>query len=163
MTIAEGGSGFRRAKSTRPRRCPLMCFSLPGAAPAGPRDRRRALGTGGDGTLGVEAIKGEGGITFAQDERSSKYLACPAAPLPRTRLISSWLRPRFARELGRIARHPYIDRRARARQAACRNPRGGAGAGKPHLLDAALSLLRPGPGGFAFTSSQRSNGASPAG
>ena len=30
-------------------------------------------GMGSDGTLGIEAIKGEGGITFAQDEASAKY------------------------------------------------------------------------------------------
>ncbi len=34
-------------------------------------------GTGTDGTLGLKNIKAEGGITFAQDERSSKFTGMP--------------------------------------------------------------------------------------
>ena len=34
-------------------------------------------GTATDGTLGAEAIKAEGGITFAQDEKSAKYDGMP--------------------------------------------------------------------------------------
>ena len=30
-------------------------------------------GTASDGTRGMKAIKAEGGITFAQDEKSAKY------------------------------------------------------------------------------------------
>src|SRR5262249_33903778 len=44
--------------------------------------RNRAIGvilsgTGSDGALGVQAIKGEGGITFAQDARSAKFDGMP--------------------------------------------------------------------------------------
>ena len=35
-------------------------------------------GTGSDGTLGLQAIKAAGGITFAQDQRSAKFDAMPA-------------------------------------------------------------------------------------
>ena len=34
-------------------------------------------GTGTDGTLGMQAIKGQGGITFAQDEDSSEFKGMP--------------------------------------------------------------------------------------
>jgi two-component system CheB/CheR fusion protein len=38
-------------------------------------------GTGTDGTLGIEAIKGEGGITFAQHESSAKYYGMPGSAI----------------------------------------------------------------------------------
>ena len=38
-------------------------------------------GTASDGTLGLAAIKGEGGITFAQDERSAKYDGMPESAI----------------------------------------------------------------------------------
>ena len=34
-------------------------------------------GTGSDGTLGLQAIKAQGGITFAQEKRSAKFDAMP--------------------------------------------------------------------------------------
>src|SRR5438552_14692170 len=36
-------------------------------------------GTATDGTLGLEAIKAEGGVTFAQDEKSAQYPGMPAS------------------------------------------------------------------------------------
>lgn len=64
-------------------------------------------GGGSDGTLGLAAIKAEGGITFAQDEKSAKQASMPrAASLDGT--VDYVLRPAdIARELERIARHPY--------------------------------------------------------
>jgi two-component system CheB/CheR fusion protein len=64
-------------------------------------------GTASDGTLGLKAIKSEGGITFAQDERSAKYDG-----MPRSALLSGCvdfvLPPEgIARELVRLCRHPY--------------------------------------------------------
>src|SRR5207249_527049 len=38
-------------------------------------------GTGTDGSLGIESVKGEGGITFAQDETSSKYFGMPGSAI----------------------------------------------------------------------------------
>ena len=38
-------------------------------------------GTASDGTLGLAAIKGEGGITFAQDEKSAKYDGMPESAI----------------------------------------------------------------------------------
>jgi len=60
-----------------------------------------------DGTLGLESIKAEGGITFAQDgsaehgsmPRSAEASGCVDFVLPPAEI---------AREIARIARHPYV-------------------------------------------------------
>ena len=39
-------------------------------------------GSASDGTLGLQAIKAHGGVTFAQDEATAKYSAMPRARLP---------------------------------------------------------------------------------
>ena len=65
-------------------------------------------GTASDGTLGVGAIKLEGGVTFAQDARSAKYDS-----MPRNAAASGYvdfvLPPEgIAQELTKIAAHPYL-------------------------------------------------------
>ncbi len=65
-------------------------------------------GNASDGTLGLKAIKGEGGITFAQTEDSATY---PSMPHSATTLgdVDHVLAPAsIARELGRISHHPHI-------------------------------------------------------
>lgn len=47
-------------------------------------------GTASDGTRGLVAIKGEGGITFAQDERSAKYPGMPHSAVQSAALILSF-------------------------------------------------------------------------
>ncbi len=67
-------------------------------------------GTGSDGTLGLQAIKGAGGITFAQDEKSAKYFGMPGSAIT-SGSVDIVLSPEaIAQELGRIARHPYVRR-----------------------------------------------------
>src|SRR6266849_4662744 len=64
-------------------------------------------GTATDGTLGLEAIKAEGGITFAQDDtaqhnsmpRSAVAAGCVDLVLPPDEI---------AKEIARIGRHPYV-------------------------------------------------------
>ena len=64
-------------------------------------------GTASDGTLGLEAIKAEGGITFAQDE-SAKYNSMPRSAVA-AGCVDLVLSPTsIAQELARIAKHPYI-------------------------------------------------------
>ncbi|HUS25306.1 MAG TPA: chemotaxis protein CheB [Candidatus Binatia bacterium] len=64
-------------------------------------------GTATDGTLGLEAIKAEGGITFAQDE-SARYDSMPRSAIAEG-CVDFVLSPSaIARELARIARHPYL-------------------------------------------------------
>ncbi|WP_167760326.1 chemotaxis protein CheB [Paraburkholderia pallida] len=65
-------------------------------------------GTGTDGTLGVEEIKGAGGITLAQDEQSAAHAGMPLNAI-RSGCIDMVLTPAdMARALVRIARHPYV-------------------------------------------------------
>jgi two-component system, chemotaxis family, CheB/CheR fusion protein len=64
-------------------------------------------GTASDGTVGLTAIKGEGGITFAQDN-SAKYDSMPASAIA-AGCVDLVLPPEgIAKELARIARHPYV-------------------------------------------------------
>lgn len=67
-------------------------------------------GTGCDGTLGIEAIKGEGGITFAQDDLSSKFHDMPGSAIA-SGSVDFVLSPAdIAKELQRLARHPFVGR-----------------------------------------------------
>ena len=64
-------------------------------------------GTASDGTLGLEAIKAEGGITFAQDG-SAKYDSMPRSAIA-AGCVDFVLSPEgIARELARIAGHPFV-------------------------------------------------------
>ncbi len=74
-------------------------------------------GTATDGTLGLEEIKAEGGITFAQDDTAQQ------SSMPRSAIAAGCvdfvLPPAgIARELGRIARHPHVARAAPPRPVA---------------------------------------------
>jgi two-component system CheB/CheR fusion protein len=65
-------------------------------------------GTASDGAQGVKEIKGESGITFAQDQKSAKYPGMPLSAIA-TGCVDFVLPPReIARELARIGRHPYL-------------------------------------------------------
>jgi two-component system CheB/CheR fusion protein len=74
--------------------------------------RARAIGVilsggGTDGTLGFQAIKSEGGITLAQDEKTARHHS-----MPRTATLEGCvdyvLGPaEIARQLARLVQHPY--------------------------------------------------------
>ncbi len=64
-------------------------------------------GTASDGTLGLTAIKGEGGITFAQDS-SAKYDGMPSSAIASGSVDLVLPPDAMARELTRIAGHPYV-------------------------------------------------------
>jgi len=64
-------------------------------------------GTATDGTQGLEMIKAEGGITFAQDD-SAKYDSMPHSAVT-AGCVDFVLSPaNIAKELARIAKHPYV-------------------------------------------------------
>ena len=66
-------------------------------------------GTASDGTRGLAAIKAEGGITFAQDEKSAKYPGMPHSAVA-SGCVDFVLPPeKIARELARISGHPYLN------------------------------------------------------
>jgi two-component system, chemotaxis family, CheB/CheR fusion protein len=74
--------------------------------------RERAIGVilsgaATDGTVGMEAVKAEGGITFAQDD-SARYDSMPRSAIA-AGCVDFVLKPAdIAKELARIANHPYV-------------------------------------------------------
>lgn len=66
-------------------------------------------GSGTDGTLGMAEIQAQGGVTFAQDE-SAKYNGMPRSAIAAGRVDHTLPVSGIARELTRIARHPYVAR-----------------------------------------------------
>src|SRR6266542_1935179 len=65
-------------------------------------------GTATDGTLGLEAIKAEGGITFAQEPKSARYDSMPRSAVA-AGCVDFVLKPEgIAEEIARISRHPYV-------------------------------------------------------
>src|SRR5262245_1219996 len=65
-------------------------------------------GSGSDGTLGMAEIQAQGGVTFAQDMASAKYDNMPRSAVA-SGCVDYVLPPKaIARELARIAHHPYV-------------------------------------------------------
>jgi len=63
---------------------------------------------GSDGSLGIRAIKAEGGLVLAQDEQSAKYNGMPKSAAA-TGAVDYVLPPeKIAAELVRISRHPVM-------------------------------------------------------
>ncbi len=91
------------------RRRPIDAFFLSLAASA----RSRAIGVvlsgaASDGTLGLKAIKAEGGTTFAQDS-TAKFDAMPQSAIA-AGIVDFILSPaRIAQELATMARHPLTN------------------------------------------------------
>ena len=65
-------------------------------------------GTGADGTTGLEEIKTEGGITFAQNPTAARYDGMPRSAID-SGCVDFILAPKdIAKELRRIQDHPYV-------------------------------------------------------
>src|SRR3989449_4037997 len=65
-------------------------------------------GTSMDGVQGLKAIKAEGGITIAQDEKSAKYYDLPRSAVA-AGFVDLILAPKeIAQELTKISEHPYV-------------------------------------------------------
>ena len=77
------------------------------------QEKSRAIGiilsgTSMDGIHGLRAIKDEGGITIAQDEKSAKYYDLPRSAVA-AGCVDLILRPQdIAQELVRLSQHPYV-------------------------------------------------------
>jgi two-component system CheB/CheR fusion protein len=68
-------------------------------------------GTGSDGTLGLEAVKGIGGMTMAQAEEQAKYPFMPRSAID-TGLVDYVLPvEQMPAEIIRYVQHPYLDGR----------------------------------------------------
>ena len=70
-------------------------------------------GTGTDGTAGLSAIKAEAGISFAEAEDSAKYFGMPGSAIEAGCVDAVLSAKDIARELARIARHPFVRPRAK--------------------------------------------------
>jgi two-component system, chemotaxis family, CheB/CheR fusion protein len=68
-------------------------------------------GTGSDGTLGLEAVKGAGGMTMAQAEEQAKYPFVPRSAID-TGLVD-YILPveQMPQEIIRYVHHPYLESR----------------------------------------------------
>src|SRR5262249_41361714 len=67
-------------------------------------------GGGTDGTLGFQAIKAQGGVTFAQDEKSARHPSMPRSAVLHG-YVDHVLDPgEIAHQLVRLVRHPYVRR-----------------------------------------------------
>jgi two-component system, chemotaxis family, CheB/CheR fusion protein len=99
-------------------------------------------GMGSDGTLGLQAIKGAGGIVFAQDPASAKNDAMPLSAIA-TGGVDFILTPsEIARELTRLGRHPYVTLGERTPRASAPAPSGVEERKDDEALARILELLR---------------------
>ncbi len=74
-------------------------------------------GTASDGTLGLKAVKAEGGITFAQEPSSAKFDGMPRSAIA-AGVVDFVLAPEeIAKRLVRLAQHPYVRRQSPRRTA----------------------------------------------
>ncbi len=69
-------------------------------------------GTGSDGAEGLKAIKGEGGISFAQSPNSAKFGDMPQRAISEDHVDFILAPEQIARELERISKHPFIKQSA---------------------------------------------------
>ena len=65
-------------------------------------------GTASDGTLGLQAVKALGGVTFAQDDQSAKYNAMPRSAIAAGNVDFVLPPDLIARELSRISKHVHL-------------------------------------------------------
>ncbi len=83
-------------------------------------------GTGADGTLGLESIKAEGGITFAQEPATAKFDGMPRSAID-SGCVDFVLQPKeIAHELVRIQQHPYVHQDERGAEEQGKEPQDSA-------------------------------------
>src|SRR5215813_872766 len=109
MSLAQGALRLSPREETRGQHRPIDYFMRSLAEENGVRAIGVILsGTASDGTLGLEAIKAEGGITFAQDEETAKYDGMPHSAIS-AGCVDFVLPPeRIAEELARLARRQRV-------------------------------------------------------
>ena len=110
MTISEGLLRLTTRPKIRQAIMSIDKFFLSLAADLGSKAIGVILSGGdADGSLGLEAIKASGGITFAQSEDSAQVSSMPNTAIA-TGHIDFILPPReIAEKLATISRHPYIN------------------------------------------------------
>jgi two-component system, chemotaxis family, CheB/CheR fusion protein len=109
MAIAQGRLHLTLRDKVRGMVKPVDTFFLSLADDLGSKAIAIVLSGGdGDGSRGLEAVKGAGGITFAQNEDSSQVSSMPNTAVA-TGHVDFILPPQeIAEELANISRHPYV-------------------------------------------------------
>ena len=74
-------------------------------------------GTASDGVLGLQAIKAEGGVTFAQEVATAKYAGMPESAIAAGHVDFVLSPEKIARQLARLAHHPFVTAPPAAREA----------------------------------------------
>jgi two-component system CheB/CheR fusion protein len=140
MAIESGALRLRPREEGRAQRHPIDAFLQTLAEDQNARAIGVILsGTATDGTLGLEAVKAEGGITFAQEPKSAKYDSMPRSAIA-SGCVDFVLTPEeIAQELARISRHPYVTPAAIAERDAEEEPQPGGG---KNGFNKILALLR---------------------
>jgi two-component system CheB/CheR fusion protein len=109
IAVVDGSFRVSRRNGKQDRFMPIDSFFRSLAQ----RYRSRAIGivlsgTLSDGALGLRAIKAEGGVTFAQDERSAKFPEMPRAAIAAGSVDFIYPPEKIASELVQMGKHPYI-------------------------------------------------------
>ncbi|PSB05032.1 chemotaxis protein CheB [Merismopedia glauca] len=109
MAIAQGLLRLTPRERNRGVSMPVDAFFLSLAADRGSKAIAIVLSGGdGDGARGLEAVKGAGGITFAQCEDSAEVSSMPNTAVA-TGQVDFILPPQeIAEELAKISRNPYV-------------------------------------------------------
>ena len=123
MTIAGGVFSLTSRTKERGQHLAVSYFMRSLAGSRGNRAIGVILsGTGTDGTLGLESIKAEGGITFAQKPSTAKYDGMPLSAIE-SGCVDFVLPPKeIAEEILRIQHHPYLLQEELETEAADANP-----------------------------------------
>src|SRR5215470_17490796 len=109
MSVMDGVLHLTPLSADRARRMPIDMFFRSLAEDQQARSIGVILsGTASDGTLGIQAVKAMGGLTFAQDDRSAKYNAMPRSAIAAGNVDFVLPPDMIARELARIAKHVHI-------------------------------------------------------
>ncbi|MGH8013151.1 MAG: chemotaxis protein CheB, partial [Candidatus Binataceae bacterium] len=110
VTAIDSAVRLHRYESAEQRRRPIDSMFRSLAASRGQSSIGVVLsGTDSDGTLGIEEIKGVGGITFAQEPGSAKFDSMPRKAIA-TGCVDFMLTPKeIAEKILEVGRHPYMN------------------------------------------------------
>lgn len=109
MGIEEGKLRLTPSEDSPVPRMPVDYFFRSLAKNRGGRSIGIVLsGTASDGTVGLMAIKAEGGITLAQDEKTAKYDGMPRSAIAAGCVDFVQSPEGLAKELARLSRHPSV-------------------------------------------------------
>jgi two-component system, chemotaxis family, CheB/CheR fusion protein len=111
LSLSRGILRVHKPEAGRGPRLPVDHFFRSLAEDQGTRSIGVVLsGTGTDGTLGLQAIKAAGGVTFVQDPSSARYDGMPSSALE-SGSADFCLEPKaIAQELLRVSERPYLAR-----------------------------------------------------